>query len=320
MFKAKLGCASRTAVGFLIATGCYAQSNFLAPSADVIAAGETYVPETLGQAYARQLAEQPDFQGQWDATTPDPERIGRFMFDPTAVFIPYESPPGLPEFGPRPGTHLTGIPYKPEYQEQYMETVANTAAGRSIDTFGLCKPFGFPRMMAGAVQGFDIIQHPEVIVMHNDYSNDTRRIFLDGREHPSLIGPGGSDARTYSGHSVGHWEGNTLVIETTNIAAGFYDQTNPRYSDQIRVIERIRLISPIFLENKITIFDPVMLTRPWEVTRYYRRLSSNPGGPPRIHNLADRECEQSIDFSQGYQSVILPQELEERAREEERVE
>jgi hypothetical protein len=302
---------------FLAATACFGQNSFQAPSAEVIAAGERYVPAKIGQAYANRLAEQPDFQGQWDSTTPDPERVGRFMFDPTSVSIPYEPPPGLPEFGPRAGTYLTGIPYKPEYQQQYMETVTNTAAGKSIDTFALCKPFGVPRMMAGAVQGFDIIQHPDVIIFHNAYSNETRRIFLDGRPHPSLVGPGGSDARTYSGHSVGRWEGDTLVVETTNLMAGFYDQTNPRYSDQVHLTERMRLISPIFLENRMTVVDPVMLTRPWEVTRYYRRLSSNPDGPPKFHNLDDRECKQSIDFSQGFQSVILPQEIEERERQAE---
>jgi hypothetical protein len=303
-------------VCLVIAAPCFGQSAFLAPSAEEIEAGKDYVAPKLDLEYARRLAGQPDFQGQWDSTTPDPERVGRFMFDPNNVHIPYEAPPGLPEFGPRAGTYLTGIPYKPEYQAQYMETVANTAAGRSIDTFALCKPFGVPRMMAGAVQGFDVIQHPEVIVLHNAYSNDMRRIFLDGREHPSTIGPGGSDARTYSGHSVGRWEGDTLVVETTNIAAGFYDQTNARYSDQIHLTERIRLISPDFLENRMTIVDPVMLTRPWEVTRYYRRLS-NANGSPKFHNLDDRECEESIDFSEGYQSVILPYEIEERERQAE---
>jgi hypothetical protein len=98
---------------------------------------------------------------------------------------------------------------------------------------------------------------------------EVRQIFLDGRSHPKDVNP------TWMGHSVGHWEGDTLVIDTTDIvpeaplavseAAGL-----PNNGD-MHVIERIHLAEKDILHDDLEIVAPNILTQPWKTTRIFFR-------------------------------------------------
>jgi hypothetical protein len=265
-------------------------------------------PRNISAEYAARLTGMPDMNGVWSYTSPDP-RVHRAMFDPANAFVPYEWSTELPAFGPQPGSYDKSIPYKPEFMKQYMATVKNTVDGRSIDPAGACQPFGMPRLMGGSVAGFDMIMTPDLIVMHFPFDNAVRKIFLDGRPHPRLNLEDGNDNRTWTGHSVGHWEGDTLVIDTVNILPSYYDQSDPPTSGHVHMVERIRLLEAETMENRMTIDDPVMFTHPWEVTRIYQRNLAP--GANRYRNLQDTKC-LGTDMSQGYQSVVLPMELEAR--------
>ena len=295
----------------------------LPPTPDQVSRAASFSPPKLGD-YAKRLAEQPDFMGSWGYTSP-PSAAGATVFDAANMFVPpLVLLPGEQRFGPPGGTYNKSIPYKPEYQKIYMDLVQDAANGRSKDTFALCIPYGMPRVMGGAAGAMDIIQSPDVVLLHNSYSTDMRRIFLDGRPHPGPDGPDGTDGRTLTGHSVGRFEGNTLVVHTTNIMAGNYDATTPPYSEQISIVERIRLIDHNTLEDEMTITDPVMLTRPWVVTRYFQRLggAGSTNGPVALapltgdrivhafHNMADRPCVPNVEMEDGYQKMVLPQEIE----------
>lgn len=115
--------------------------------------------------------------------------------------------------------------------------------------------------------GNQILQAPGYVVFRNEMIHESRVIPLDGRPHlnPSI--------HLYMGDSRGHWEGNTLVVETTNFTdkdaigsngAGY--PGDPGYhSDELKVIERFTRTGPKTLEYKATIDDPKTWVRPWTI-------------------------------------------------------
>jgi hypothetical protein len=113
--------------------------------------------------------------------------------------------------------------------------------------------------------GNQILQAPGYVVFRNEMIHESRVIPLDGRPH---VGP---DIRLYMGDSRGHWEGNTLVVETTNFTnkdaigsngAGY--PGDPGYhSDQMKIVEKFTRTGPKTLEYRATIDDPKTWTRPW---------------------------------------------------------
>ena|GEM_PF-1741322 len=315
VIAAALGVAGST----LMASAALAQSGPAWPTPAEFERAKTFVAPKVGAAYAGKLAQQPDLMGSWSPLVPPQNAgAGNPYFDPSDIYVPYRVPPGEQTFGPNAGGYMKNVPYKPEYQKKYMELVKEVEEGKSRDTFAACIPYGMPRFVGGSAGGNDIIQSPEVIIWHNVYSRDVRRIFLDGRAHPSADGPHDSDGRTLNGHSTGHWEGDTLVVETVNMLEGYYDETPAPFSKEVKVVERIRLLGPNLMEDQMTITDPVMLSRPWVVTRYFRRgQGANPPKDPNaiVHdflNVNDRPCIPNVVMKDGFQEMILPQELEAR--------
>jgi hypothetical protein len=122
-----------------------------------------------------------------------------------------------------------------------------------------CIYYGFPDLFAAYMSVYRIVQSPEYVAIQLEKIHDTRIIPLDGRPHlsPSL--------RSYLGDSRGRWEGDTLVVETTN----FHPNGNPMggytaLSDQnLRLIERFRRTAADTLEYTFTVDNPTMWTRPW---------------------------------------------------------
>jgi hypothetical protein len=180
-----------------------------------------------------------------------------------------------------------------------MERVAQAKAGISADRVGQgCKPYGMPRVMSASPYGPQFVMtRPLIVILLAD---ETRRVFMDGRAHPTED----FAVSTWDGHSVGRWDGDTLVIDTVNILAGNYEQSDARHSDKVHVVERLRMTDDKTLENQMTIEDPLMFTRPWVVIRQYRRAAD------RVPNLTNLNCgpDDQIDLSSGAQSVILPSE------------
>ena len=130
-----------------------------------------------------------------------------------------------------------------------------------------CVPDGLPRVLATPYP-FEIIQAPpgQVTIIH-ELNHQVRVVAVD-KPMPSE-----KDLTTfpfYNGHSVGHFEGDTLVIET----AGFnektlIDATGAPHTDEMRTVERIRRISPTQLEDVITIHDPQYYSRDWQARFVY---------------------------------------------------
>jgi hypothetical protein len=100
-----------------------------------------------------------------------------------------------------------------------------------------------------------IVQMPGFIMIEAEWDSDARIIPLDGRPHLSR------DIHRWHGDSRGHWEGDTLVVETTNFRPGAtYLNANP---ETLRITEHFRRLDAYTIEYKFTIDDPSTWTKPW---------------------------------------------------------
>jgi hypothetical protein len=160
------------------------------------------------------------------------------------------------------------IPFNETGQAEYRKNVAGLRDGSITDEARrVCVPDGIPRIL-GNPYPFMIIPAHGHIVMTYELNHVIRIIVMDQKQVSAKeleITP------YYSGHSVGHWEGDTLVIETAGYNdKTFLDATGAPHSDQMTTVERIRKLSGgKQLEDVITVTDPEYLTRPFSARFVY---------------------------------------------------
>lgn len=134
------------------------------------------------------------------------------------------------------------------------------------DPLAICKPPGLPRLMDLAFQ-FEIVQTPKVVYFLMEYGQHMRRIYIDGK-HPENPDP------TWFGHSIGHWKGRTLVVDTVGFNGhSWLDMVGHPQSDSLHLVERYTLSEDgKSLKQENVIDDPKTYSRPWEtVTKTYPR-------------------------------------------------
>ncbi|HEY6815417.1 MAG TPA: hypothetical protein VI168_07760 [Croceibacterium sp.] len=145
----------------------------------------------------------------------------------------------------------------------------NTEVFDKITDFGTwdrCLSRGVPgSMLTGAYNmGLRVMQSPGLVVIAIEMVHETRKVYLDGRAAPP------PEVTEYLGYSRGHWEGDTLVIETTNFAPGFSNGPSPN-SDKMKVTERLTPTGPNQIRYEAWIEDPVMLTAPYKIDIPWQR-------------------------------------------------
>jgi hypothetical protein len=116
--------------------------------------------------------------------------------------------------------------------------------------------------------GNEIVQGPGYVVLRNEMIHESRVVPLDGRPHP------GADVKLWMGDSRGRWEGDTLVIETTNFdprTSGIGANGGGRISEDLKIIERITRVSSDQLIWRMTFADPKTWTRPFTIELPLRR-------------------------------------------------
>jgi hypothetical protein len=173
--------------------------------------------------------------------------------------------------GPNAPPPPTPILLKPGYKEAYEAQRARereaAARGEQLATKGLCSPYGMPTMMQVAVYPTEIIQTPQQVTIIGEAFSEVRRVYIGKPQLPiDEVAPG------YYGRSVGHWEGDTLVVDTVGIKTSVPGYQGMPHSERMRITERIRRPSPDTLHDQITIEDPVTLEKPVTYTLVYRRL------------------------------------------------
>jgi hypothetical protein len=127
---------------------------------------------------------------------------------------------------------------------------------------------GIPRAMYMPYP-FGITQSTNKIHMAYAFANTARTIHLDAVDGPP--------DDTWMGHSVGRWEGDTLVVEVTNFNdRAWFDRAGNFHSDALRLVERFTPVSSDILNYEVTIEDPKVFTRPWQIAMpLYRRVEPN---------------------------------------------
>jgi len=173
-------------------------------------------------------------------------------------------------------------PYKPEWEKAYSEFLDTVVKPEKfVDPLTIGYPGGIMRMFAPA-RGLQFVLRPEQAWIIYERP-DVRYIYTDGRPFP----PKDELWPTFEGYSIGHWEGDTLVIETVSIRGGIpIDRSGAALSDQAHIFERMRKLDDKTMQTEITIEDPVAFTAPWKVTRRYTR---RPEKYPRMENVSSLE-------------------------------
>jgi hypothetical protein len=166
-----------------------------------------------------------------------------------------------------PKAHWTNPPpLTPKYAARYNKIRQAAFEGRNTYDQGVnCSPLGVP-----FITGFgsmEILYKPGQITMVYEEDGGVRRIFTDGRPHPA---PADLDP-TYNGHSIGHWEGKTLVVDTVGLRDDTYLEVGMPHSAQLHVIERWTQVGPDEITNTVTLIDPEALTKPWGTTWHWKR-------------------------------------------------
>jgi hypothetical protein len=191
-----------------------------------------------GPAKARAASGKPDFSGVW------------FIPEYRRNLLPNEDPPFRPWA-------------EAELKKRDTENLqADPDSGP--DPTERCIPPGVPRIM---LQPFpwEIIHARGKVVIIFEYQSIVRQIFTDGRGHPKDLEP------TYMGHSIGRYEGDTLVVDTIGLNdKTWLDPMGLPHSDALHVIERLRRVNHDTLEVTYTIDDPKAYTKTWTAQRTFK--------------------------------------------------
>ena len=167
---------------------------------------------------------------------------------------------------------MFGPPYpkfKPDAQKAFEDSQAAAKAGKTYrDSIGQCYPPGMPMIMT-RVWPHAFIQLPTAIYMISGFNNSVRSIFLDGRQHtdPDLVVP------SYNGESIGHWEGDTLVVDTRYFETDnhWIDSGLP-ISDDFAMTERITLLDGgKTMQIEYIMTDPQNWEGEWRSTKRFLR-------------------------------------------------
>jgi hypothetical protein len=119
-----------------------------------------------------------------------------------------------------------------------------------------CLTWGAPRVGAGYNSYYQFIQGPGYVAIVHELGHEVRMIPVDGRQHV------GQHLRQWMGDSRGHWDGETLVVETTNFSP---KSTFQGSSDHLHLVERFTRVGPSTINYEFTVSDPTTWTRPWTV-------------------------------------------------------
>jgi hypothetical protein len=252
----------RMIIGFVVSATILAGLTRLAPAA---------VATLHVQNSSSAAASVPDFSGVYY-----PVQAGRGG----RAQGPGAPPAGAPRGGPSPrpttsapladgsqGRSPDAPSLTPEYLAKWeMMRKSRIAGSYEYDNNAKCLPPGMPAMM-GMAYGMEVMQTNDRITFFSELNDALRRVYLDGRKpSPKVL-----DDPTYAGYSTGHWEGDTLVVDTVSLHPDSFIEGFTPHSDAMTVKERIRFTGPGVLEDRITVTDPKALTKPWDAVRTYRK-------------------------------------------------
>ena len=161
-------------------------------------------------------------------------------------------------------------PWLPQVAKQIKHMYAEEDAGRPFPIIDHCFPTGMPSWMLITHNAFEILFTPgRVTILGEGDGNRLRRIYTDGRPHPADPDP------SFHGHSIGHWEQDTLVVDTVALLPQAYLAVNeavgvPNNGD-MHIVEHLHLQGPDTLLDDLEITATKALSKPWRTIRKYYR-------------------------------------------------
>jgi len=213
-------------------------------------------------AAAPALAE-PDFSGTWERYPPPGETA-----DPRYAPTPIPDPPLKPE-------------YKADWEANQKKLQQRIEEGQPAgDNYVHCIPDGMPAMMMGMFP-MEIFQRPEQINITQEAFTQVRRIYMN-----QALPKWDEVDPSFYGASVGHWEGDTLVMETTGIKENVRFRWTP-HSGAMKITERMRLLAPDILQDQITVEDSYF-EKPWTYSYSFRRMKD--------YKLQEYVCEDNREY------------------------
>jgi hypothetical protein len=238
---------------------------------------------------------QPDIQGIWGGNP------GGDTYDLSGnQFRPNFTGDGKGKLGPRRIVDPADgrIPYQSwaaAKQKDVADHVDNPTKPQYVDTQAHCLLEGPVRALIHS--GLQILQAPGYVIFFTEQNDETRIIPLDSRPHI------GSDIKLWQGDSRGHWEGNTLVIDVSNVKAkSRLDMVGNFYSPSAHFVERLTVVDAKTINYEATITDPTVYTQPWKVTAQFVRRFANDGSY-EVYEDACHEGERSAD------AMVIPDDV-----------
>jgi len=182
--------------------------------------------------------------------TPAPRNAqGRVILGGKGVW----TPSGFGITAPLLATEKT--PYQPWAKALFEFRQAN-----ELEPHTRCKPSGFARQFL-TPYGVEFVELPElqrIFIFDIGGPHTYRTIYMDGRQHPAKLIP------TYYGHSIGRWDGDTLVVDTVGYNEAFWmDRRGMPHTEQLHTIERFTRTSTQQIRYEVTVEDPGAYTAPW---------------------------------------------------------
>jgi hypothetical protein len=224
------------------------------------------------------LAQQPNLSGVWNLRSTPETRYLSYAFS-------REEPP-MTEWA-QERFKLT----KPSFGPRSFADSNDPVNPTTVNAVG-CFPPGTPRIY---LQPFpmEIVQTPARVLMIFEFNHFIRQIWTDGRGHNTDLGP------TWFGDSIGHWEGDTLVVDTIGLNdKTWIDRAGHPHSDQLHVVERMRRPEPNTLQVGLTMEDPKAYTRPWGGQLTFQ-----------LHptwNVTEMVCEDNVNFDEFLKNETKP--------------
>jgi hypothetical protein len=203
------------------------------------------------------------------------------------------------KFDPKqPAQDVTTAKLTPEYRALYEKKVDEVKRGVEWDRLSYCLPPGVPRWLTEPFLR-EFIPRPDQTLLINEMVNDIRRVYTDGRGHT----PADEAYPLWNGDTIGFWDGDTLVMHTTQLREGQYQRAQPDYSDKVELVEKWRKVDANTIEADVTVYDPEALLEPWHVVQSYTKVTD----PPDLR-MRYWSCEENNNVvnQSGVTQFVLP--------------
>jgi hypothetical protein len=162
------------------------------------------------------------------------------------------------------------LPWRPEEEAKRRQFLLDMNPPKDLRHIELNSRCALPGPFEGedGNNPYTILQPPGQVVVLYDYNHTSRVIDLNRREHL------GKNIRLFMGDSIGHWEGNTLIVDTTNFNGRVaYSREIPYLSDALHTVERLTVVDENTIDYEVTIDDPQLFTGPWKVAGAFSKVS-----------------------------------------------